>query len=141
MRCGTPDVWLMVSGAGSRLRSHSYDRWRQTGLLPAPDRGVDGFQITGEPRAIEQRFIVTVARELGRYGVQSLWIARQRQGQFFIFRQRLCHHFGQAERPQQAGADASGESIAETGDDRKTGPESVTGRGMGITRNGIQEQI
>ena len=53
----------------------------------------------------------------------------------------LRHQLRQSNRLQQACGHASGKCLARAGQDRQAGPEGVTGRGVRVTGQRIQEKI
>ena len=49
--------------------------------------------------------------------------------------------FRQADRLQETGRHPGGKGVPQAGDERQTRPQGITGGGMGVVVEGIEEQI
>src|SRR5690348_17192192 len=63
---------------------------------------VRGFEVTREPRGIEERMGLTIAREPFRNLVEQSRIAGKLKRACLVLLKRMRHHVGEANRMQQA---------------------------------------
>lgn len=95
----------------------------------------------GEPFGVEQRGCHALIGKFRPDGGEQGRVARKRQGESFIIFQGSGDEFGKASGLEDTCAHASGECRSETGHERHTGPQRVTGRAVGVIVQRVEKQV
>ena len=106
----------------SKSSRHGKVRWRFAVLAPRMHRREGGFEIAREPRRIEERTPITMARKLRSDSGQSRLVTSKLQSQCRIIFKRMGDQFGHADGVKQARRHAPGKTRAHAGQDRKACP-------------------